>query len=116
MDSYSEYAIPAIIVLVGLTSFGLGRLSVEVGELPATGLTASTFAIPDVPRETAGAEPQAVALSTGEVVASVSGTKYHYPWCSGAQRIKEENKVWFESTEAARAAGYEPAANCKGLK
>lgn len=51
----------------------------------------------------------------GEVVASKSGTKYYFPWCGTAKRIKEENKVWFASRAEAEAAGYEPAANCKGL-
>ena len=52
---------------------------------------------------------------TGTYVASKTGTKYHLPGCSGAKRIKEENKVWFETKEQAAAAGYEPAANCPGI-
>ena len=54
--------------------------------------------------------------NSGVVVAAKNGTKYHYPWCSGATRMKEENKIYFESVEKAREAGYEPAANCKGLE
>ncbi|HED38129.1 MAG TPA: hypothetical protein ENI76_07790 [Ignavibacteria bacterium] len=49
-------------------------------------------------------------------VGSINGSKYHYPWCSGAQRIKESNKIQFSSKEEAIKAGYTPAANCKGLK
>ena len=52
----------------------------------------------------------------GGVIASKNGTKYHYPWCSGAQTMKEENKIFFESIAAARAAGYLPAGNCSGLE
>jgi len=52
---------------------------------------------------------------SGTLVASKNGTVYHFPWCSGAQRINEENKIWFTSQEEAQAAGYRPAANCKGL-
>jgi hypothetical protein len=37
---------------------------------------------------------------------------YHHLWCSGAQRIKETNKVWFPTEEAAISAGYTLAANC----
>lgn len=51
----------------------------------------------------------------GSVVASKNGTKYYLPWCSGADRINESNKVWFNSINAARTAGYTPAANCTGL-
>ncbi len=52
---------------------------------------------------------------TGKYVASKNGTKYYLPSCSGANRIKEENKVYFDSVEEAQAAGLEPAANCPGL-
>ena len=50
------------------------------------------------------------------VVASVSGTKYHLPWCSGAKRINEQNLVTFSNALEAKEAGYQPAKNCKGLE
>ena len=56
-----------------------------------------------------------IEVTEGSYVASKSGTKYHLPWCGGAQRIKEENKVWFKTKEDAEKAGYTPAANCKGI-
>ncbi len=52
----------------------------------------------------------------GQVVASKTGTKYYFPWCAGAKRIKPENQITFASADLARSAGYTPAANCKGLK
>lgn len=54
--------------------------------------------------------------SVEKVVASKSGTKYHYPWCAGAKQISEKNLITFNSIEEARAKGYTPALNCKGLK
>lgn len=51
----------------------------------------------------------------GKIVGSKNGSKYHYPWCQGAERIKEENKVWFATAAEAKRAGYTPAANCPGL-
>lgn len=48
-------------------------------------------------------------------VASKNGTKYHLPTCPGAKRIKEENKIWFDSKTEAEQAGYEPAKNCQGI-
>lgn len=51
----------------------------------------------------------------GLYVASKNGAKYHLPTCSGAKRIKEENKIWFNSKQEAEKAGYEPAKNCKGI-
>lgn len=53
--------------------------------------------------------------SRGLYVASKNGAKYHLPTCSSAKRIKEENKIWFNSKQEAEKAGYEPAKNCKGI-
>lgn len=61
------------------------------------------------------AAPEPAVPSTGTYVASKSGIKYHLPSCSGAKRIKEENKVWFDTKEQAAAAGYTPASNCPGI-
>lgn len=51
-----------------------------------------------------------------KVVASKTGTRYYFPWCSGASRIKTENRLEFATVALARANGYTPAKNCKGLK
>ncbi|MEK7610426.1 MAG: hypothetical protein AAB468_01620 [Patescibacteria group bacterium] len=59
---------------------------------------------------------QKSGATTGQVVASKKGKKYHLPWCAGAKAIAAANKVTFASAEEARAAGYTPAANCPGLK
>lgn len=48
-------------------------------------------------------------------VASKSGKVFHLPWCPGAKKIKEENKIWFSSIEEAISAGYRPAGNCDGI-
>ncbi|MES2994961.1 MAG: Ada metal-binding domain-containing protein [Patescibacteria group bacterium] len=63
----------------------------------------------------AAAATELAAQAAGKYVASKSGSKYHLPTCSGAKRIKEENKVWFDTKEQAAAAGYGPASNCPGL-
>lgn len=49
----------------------------------------------------------------GRVVASKNGSRYHYPWCAGASQIKEENKVWYASEDAAQQAGLTKAKNCQ---
>jgi len=59
---------------------------------------------------------QAVVPKESYVIASKNGTKYHFPWCSGAKRISEENKIVFASNTEAKEAGYEPSSNCKGLE
>lgn len=106
-----------ILVVVSLASFGLGRQSVvgqgsmeTMGTVTSTTVRPASFA-PEQMTETV----LVTGTSTVQYVASKNGTKYHLPWCSGAQRISEENKVWFTSKEDAEAAGYSPAANCKGI-
>lgn len=62
-----------------------------------------------------GATPTTQAPRDSRVVASKSSSskKYHYSWCSGASRIKEENKLWFDNELAAQSAGYSLADNCR---
>lgn len=117
-----------VIILVGIASFGLGRLStlpgrepVKIYQNPASGTaflsTASAGRELGQGRgigQNQGTSPSA-PRSEGKYVASKNGSVYHLPSCSGAKRIKEENKIWFDTTEAAELAGYRKAANCEGL-
>ncbi len=116
--SLGQWLLPVILVLVGLTAFGLGRLS-TVGEQGPRLI----IRLPDGTTQTASAfqsaQPAVASLKTpvtaGLYVASKSGTKYYLPSCSGVSRIKDENKVWFATIGEAQAAGYTAAANCPGL-
>lgn len=112
-----------LIIVVGVASFGLGRLSVEerVDNMSQGATPAFTRTMPlNSPGASQNTSSQAVREETASstekgYVASKNSTKYHLPWCSGAARIAEENKVWFATKEEAEAAGYTPAANCKGI-
>jgi hypothetical protein len=126
-----KYVWAVVLILTSSASFGLGRLS-ALDEIYHPGV--SLLNEPSGVRNTASIKSSGIeetglylpaasaAVSNtlsavgGQVVASKNGTKYHFPWCSGAKRIDERNKIYFESIEAARAAGYTPAANCRGLK
>lgn len=103
-----------VLVLVALIAFGLGRQS--VGEV---GPESQAEAIRSVPAEAKTGTPETAAtieeLPSMFYVGSKNGTVYHLPHCSGAKRIKEENKITFDTKEEAEAAGYRPAANCKGI-
>lgn len=116
-----DWFLGAILILVGATAFGLGRLSTLQGErqgllirLP-DGTTQSAAAYQASAPAAAAAAPAQAAAETGAFVASKSGSKYYLASCSGASRIKEENKVWFATAAEAAAAGYAPASNCPGL-
>ncbi len=51
--------------------------------------------------------PESVPQKEGGLfVGSKNGTKYYTPGCSGAQRIKPENYIWFQSVEDATLQGY----------
>lgn len=98
-----QFGLISVVLLVGLSAFGLGRLST---------LEANRPAITTYTQEMEERAPRAIG---GFIVASRRGTKYHFPWCTGARAMNEENKVWFSSIEEAKNAGYTPAGNCKGL-
>ena len=117
-----EWLIVLIILLVSLISFGLGRISVFYGDTGSIEVLYPKDAQGGAVYQSMSKEEAEQALREkglpapgGQYVASKTGSKYHFPWCPGAQQMKEENKVWFESKESAEAAGYTPAANCKGL-
>ncbi len=44
--------------------------------------------------------------SQGRYVGSKNGTKYYTPGCSGTNRIKPENYIWFQTIEDATLQGY----------
>lgn len=93
----ADFFVVLLFILVAFSSFSLGRISVAENKAPEVIYT---------PSET----------KQEGVVASKTGTKYHFPWCAGALAIREDNRLNFASPLAARAAGYTPAANCKGLE
>ena len=109
----NELFIVLVIILVALISFGLGRLSkIRENKTPITIDPSTTLGVKNLTNATGQETP---TNSEKLYVASKNGTKYHYPWCSGAANIKEENKIWFSTKEEAQKAGYTPASNCKGL-
>jgi hypothetical protein len=133
LDTRATYT-SLLIVAVGLSSFGLGRLSrLEEARIPVRIEQTASALSPEAKEATPMSVGTGVADSSvkdkgltikdsdaptsgGQLVASKTGAKYHFPWCSGAKRISEANKLWFNSVEEARKAGYTPASNCKGLK
>jgi hypothetical protein len=95
-----DLLVVALILAASLASFGLGLLAGREGR-------GAPVVLEDA--------PAAAPAAGGQVVASKNGTKYYLPWCGGAKNISAANLVTFPSAAAAQAAGYSPAANCKGL-
>lgn len=59
--------------------------------------------------------PENTIKPSGDFVASKSGTRVYYIWCSGVNRIKPENRRYFATLDEALKEGYKPASNCPGL-
>lgn len=49
------------------------------------------------------------------IVASKNGKRYYYSNCSGINRIKQENRIYFNNREEAEAKGLTLASGCKAL-
>ena len=126
-----ELYLAAIIILTAAISFGLGRLSkIREEKTPITIENAGTSELKPLSTsnvdKTNGAgimlQHNSSTISTAPssyskiFVASRNGKKYYYIWCESANVIKEQNRVWFSTQAEAQKAGYQPAANCKGLK
>lgn len=50
---------------------------------------------------------------SGSFTASKNGSKYYPAGCAGADRIQEENRVYFDTEQQAMVAGYGLASTCK---
>lgn len=134
----SRYFVAVVIVLVVIMAFALGRISgLQEKRLPvkiiSEDLGPTRNALPPevvgevkgvssgVEANSSGVVPStgstnSLQANSGQVVGSKNGTKYHYPWCGGAKQISAKNLITFDSITEARAKGYTPASNCKGLK
>lgn len=125
---YGRYFVPVIIVLIAVISFSLGRISRLQDKRPPVRIISENYnaavgtnysnvlkSSPDSASQNNQSQSSSINTS-GQVVASKNGTRYHYPWCVGAKQISEKNKIVFNSIEEAKAKGYTPASNCKGLK
>lgn len=115
-NSGGDIFIVLTVILMALIFFGIGRLSVPKTE-PIQIINLEKAKIDDLEIT----EKQEVIKSEntdyqGAVVGSKNSDKYHLPDCPGAKQISEQNKVWFDSIEAAKKAGYKPAGNCPGLQ
>ena len=110
-----------LILIVSAIFFCLGRLSVSGRENSEIKIAYQNEALA-LAAETSisSSTPDKIATTTiktdGPVIGSKSGKKYYFPWCGTVKRIKPENQVHFPSIAAAKAAGFTPGGNCKGLQ
>lgn len=98
-----------IVILVGLGSFELGRLSKTGGseglkiEYPAQNTENGT---------SVSLSNSTIVASSKTFFASSKGSKYYTTSCSAGKTIKQENRVYFATGEEAQAAGYTLSSAC----
>jgi uncharacterized protein (UPF0333 family) len=109
-----------VVILVGLGSFILGRLSnssediktdnrdqnIQDNNSQSEDLTQTSI------NDSGVGHPN--STSSGKTFfASSKGKKYYTENCSAGKTIKQENKIYFTTGEEAQAAGYTLSSSCK---
>ncbi|MDQ5952976.1 MAG: Ada Zn binding protein [Patescibacteria group bacterium] len=97
-----EYFLVLLIILVGLASFGMGRLSVKGSGEETENVE---FIVPELSKIN-------MDFSGFGYLASINGTKYYPRGCKTANRIKPDNRVYFKSGVDASKTGYERSSSC----
>jgi hypothetical protein len=110
-----------IVILAGLFSFELGRLS------KTNGSSGIQIEYTEEPRQSAGYQEASVINSLKPALklkdqsksaegknyfASSRGSKYYSAGCSAGKTIKQENRVYFDTSEQAEQAGYTLSSSC----
>jgi len=115
-----DYFAVTLIVLTGFICFFCGMLYQKERSRPPVVITGGE---PVFSREGVATTSKFLLLDNSSTTVRVSGAyvgsksshKFHLPWCPGALKISDANKIWFDSKEEALAKGYTPASNCKGI-
>jgi hypothetical protein len=101
-----------IIIGVSLASFGLGRLSNlnHINEIRPQELQANVINTQEYKEALVTEEEE---IREKRIIASKNGKMYYSLGCSGINRIKIENRVYFNSEIEAEKAGYIKSKTCK---
>jgi len=112
-----------VIVGVGIASFGLGRLSVGTNASVVSDIAITqegkAYIQPPSSRVNISKNSSKNPVSNDQMgieknyLASKHGKLYYTNGCKAANRIKEENRVWFATASDAEQAGYSPSTSCK---
>jgi len=133
---FSQYKekilISIIIIFVGSASYALGRMSAYKSGAIIPIKNGNNDTNNDNNNETqkniSSPKAQSVSTSTqkltskesptiltGAIVASKNGSAYYFQNCSGASRILDKNKIYFNTSVEAETAGYHLAGNCRKI-
>ncbi|GEM_PF-1140474 len=99
-----------------LTGLGIGLLITSNTPMPIIIDRNAKITVPETILKDMEAGKESIVkpsyMPGGNFIASISGKAYYPANCEAAKKIKEENRIWFNSAEEARAQGYQPAKNC----
>ena len=99
-----------IIIGVGVSSFGLGRLSANNSN---TDNNKDIITIKEADNPVGSLNTvNNVSLADRRYVASKNGKMYYGLNCAGAKRIKGENQIWFNTKEDAEKSGFTLSSTC----
>ena len=110
----------AIVILVGISSFFLGRLSNQTNtdglKIEYTGQEASAIGANKANIDKIMLNPSISEKtnndSRGSYFASKKGKKYYSNGCSAGKTIKQENRIYFSNKTEAENAGYTLSSSC----
>ena len=102
-----------VIVLVGICAFGLGRISAQSPKIDESIAILDSQAVPYKSPISSFIKEDTNSTTKGQYLASKNGKLYYNVGCSGANRIKEENKIWFNTKEEAESRGLTMSSTCK---
>ncbi len=107
----------SIIVGVGISAFGLGRLSLDNNINNIKNENITILDLDKLPENQYSNDneiyiEQSFQQEEKMYVASKNGKMYYSLGCSGAKRIKVENQIWFRTSEDAEKSGYTKASSC----
>jgi hypothetical protein len=106
----ADMVLVVAIVLISITSFNLGKMSVLKASKPSLTITQpENLAQIGVKSSTS---PKPTPIRDQTVVASKNSKLYHFTYCPGASKIADKNKLTFPNETAALAAGLTLAGNC----
>jgi hypothetical protein len=112
-----DVMISLVIIVACTSSFLLGQHSAQNAE-------AVRFTMNDIPESTKieirnaalgigiSEQPEEKMQGKTTIFGSKNGSKYYFSWCSGASRVKLENRVYYQSEQEAKNAGRDIAASC----
>jgi len=120
-DKGKDILVIIIIILVGLGSFELGRLSknnpnsgikIEYSDQEANIFESINQNSTDL-SSNSNTLQNSQKSTLGNFFASNRGIKYYSLGCSAGKTIKQENRIYFATSTEAQNAGYELSSSCK---